>query len=139
MKLIYKLTSGFLLVTILIAVTSYFSIKSSKDALQKSIEENSIIFAQETLDKIDRAIFNRIEGMQAYAHDTVLQALISKSNKEFDAMAYHQAHIDQKEKEWRAARKETITPFMHRLIHEELKEYVFYENKHLYSLSKGQA
>ena len=139
MKLIYKLTSGFLLVTILIAVTSYISIKSSRDALQKSIEENSIIFAQEILDKIDRSIYNRIESMQAYAYDTMLQSLVLKSNKEFDAMDDPQAYIDQKDKEWRAVQKETITPFMNGLISEksfkELKDRgEFYEEKYGYKV-----
>jgi diguanylate cyclase (GGDEF)-like protein len=139
MKIIYKLTLVFLIVTILYGITAYLSIKSSKDALEKSIGDSSVMIAQEIMDKIDRAIFYRIEDMQAYARDIELQELIAKSNKKFDAMDDPQAYIDKKDKEWIATPKDTVSPFMLKLINTdlfiELKEKSeFYEEKYGYKV-----
>ncbi len=135
MKLIYKLTLGFIAVALLTWVTGYLSIQNSKDALVKSIGDSSVIIAQDTMNMIDRNIYSRIENIQVYAKDTVLQKLVAQSNQEFDAIEDPQAYIDQNDKEWRAVQKETITPFMNELIHEQLLEIVnFYNKKYGYKV-----
>ncbi len=139
MKLIHKLFLGYFVIIALTWAVGYLALSHSKNALQKAIGENTVMFAEETLDKIDRTIYNRIEEMQAFAKDTVLQRLILQSNQEVDVIENPQAYIDEKDKEWRAVPKETITPFMHKLIDNELSEELrekieFYEEKYDYRI-----
>jgi len=73
MKIVHKLSLGFLLIILLIWTLGYFGIERSKEALQKSIGEGSAILAVEVLDKIDRNIYSRIEEIQVYSKDLDLQ------------------------------------------------------------------
>ena len=73
MKIRLKLFLGFLSIAFLVMLAGYFSSNTSQKALQRSIEENTLTLAVETLDKIDRNIFNRIEGFQAYSTDLIIQ------------------------------------------------------------------
>tara|TARA_Y100000294_G_scaffold133003_1_gene125554 strand:- start:173 stop:334 length:162 start_codon:yes stop_codon:yes gene_type:complete len=53
MKIGLKLFLGFFSIVLLVVLVGYFSSNTSQKALQKSIEENTLTLAVETLDKID--------------------------------------------------------------------------------------
>ena len=53
MKIGLKLFLGFFSIVLLVVLVGYFSGNTSQKALQKSIEENTLTLAVETLDKID--------------------------------------------------------------------------------------
>lgn len=135
MKLIHKLLFGFLVTMFMTWIVGYFAVTQSKQALQKAIGEASVLLAQESLDMIDRIIYSRIEEIKVYSKDMVLQKYIQQSNKEFDAIDNLQVYIAEKDEEWRAVPKETITPFMNKLIDNELskklkKKVEFYSNEY---------
>ena len=139
MKLVHKLLLGFLGIIVLTWVIGFFSIIYSEKALQEVIGENSVMLVQESIDKIDRAIYSRIEEVSAYSKDTVLQRLILQSNQEFDVIENPQEYITEKDEEWKAAPKETITPFIYKLIDNELsrglrEKIEFYEEKYGYRI-----
>src|SRR3989338_5131822 len=135
MKIIYKLIIGFMAVISLIWAVGYFAINSSQKALQKSIIDNSILLSDEIMDKIDRDIYNRIEIFREYGRDLILQKAVLESNKEFAGLDNIQGFIEEQDREWTSAPKETITPFMHKLINnhlsQELREKMeFYEESY---------
>lgn len=137
MKPIHKLFVVIAVVALGFACVGYFAVYRSREALQKSIGESSVALAQETLDKIDRNIYSRIEEMQAYTRTLALAEQIVSSNEEFEEIENVQDYINQIDKEWTSAAKVTITPFMQELIRNELsaelREKVdFYVQKYNY-------
>ncbi|GEM_PF-1488926 len=141
MKIIHKLILGFLVVASLVGLVGYISIKASQKTLQKTIGEDSTLLAVEMLGHIDRSIYNRIETVQEYCRDLIIQKVVagSNKNKELEKLDDVQAYIDQKDREWTSVPKEEITPFMQELINNELSEKLkeklkFYEEKYGYKV-----
>lgn len=135
MKIATKLTGSFFTIALLVLITGLFSTYRSRTILEKTIGENSIALAGEILDKIDRGVYNKIEEFQVYAKSLLLQEAVRKSNQEFEVLDNLQAYIDEKDKEWVSMPKETITPFMRRLIdsrvsRELIEKLELYEKKY---------
>ena len=134
MKLCHKLISGFFLISLLIPAVGFYTINISRKALQDSIGHDAELLARETMDKIDRSIYRRIEDVQAYAKDLILQQYVQQSNREFRSLSDIQSYIDKKDREWSSLPPEKITPFKHELMSnklaEELRERIeFHEKK----------
>ena len=139
MRIAQKLICGFVSVALLVGVVGYISVNTSQKVLQKTIGENSVMLAQETLDKIDRGIHNRIEEFRSYRKDLTLQEVTIKSNQRFQKLDNIQDYIGEKDREWRAAGKKEVTAFMQELINnrlsEELRDKIeFYEEEHVYKV-----
>ncbi|MCH9023397.1 MAG: hypothetical protein IID32_11645, partial [Planctomycetes bacterium] len=137
MKLVHKISLGFLVIVLLIWFVGYFAVYTGQMALQKSIGESSISLAKEILVGIDRDIHSRIETFQAYSKNMLLQNTVSASNQKFEAMDNVQAYIDTKDQEWTSAPKTEITPFMAESIKNKLSEELrgelkFFEDKYGY-------
>lgn len=137
MRIGQKLTFGFVGVALLVAAVGYLSVNASQKALQQTIGENSVTLAVETLDKIDRNIYSKIEEFRSYSNDLVLQGVVTKSNQEFEKLDDIQNYINEKDKEWTSAPQKTITPFIRELINNklsrELREKIeFYEREYGY-------
>ena len=136
MKIIYKLIIGFMAVVLLIWAVGYFAVNSSQKALQKSIIDNSLLLSNKVMDEIDSDIYKRIEIFREYERDLILQKAVLESNKEFAGLDNIQAFIDWQEREWTSVPKETITPFMHKLINNQLSQELR-EKKEFYEQSYG--
>ena len=135
MKIMHKLILGFLTFTLIAGAAGYFSINLSEGALIESIGKEHVFLAERTLYEINKEIYNRIEEIQVYSADLILQEAIMKSNQEFDALDDIQRYINKKDDEWTSVPKETVTSFMQNLIEnklaEELREKIeFYEKKY---------
>jgi len=116
MKIRQKLLLGAAGFALLIGIVGYISVRKSQESLEKSIGNGSTILAQETLDKIDRGIYSRIEEMLLLSQDRKIQNAITQSNREFEQMSDLQAYINEKDEEWVSVSKETETPFMRKLF-----------------------
>ncbi len=140
MKITQRLVLGFLTVSLLIGFVGYVSINASQKVLQKSIGENSVMLARETLDKIDRDIYHRIERWRLYCLTSPrIKEIISLSNREFERFDNIQAYIDKREREWVSAQAQKITPFMESLINNELSQELreridFYRSQYGYNV-----
>ncbi len=139
MKIIQKFYLIFSLIFLLILSGGYLSIKTSERILEKSIEEHSLLFASEVHEKIDRNIQRRIEIFQEYSHDLILREGIIQSNKEFEKLENIREYIDEKDREWTFAAKETITPFMRTMMNNRLagelsEKYTYYNKKYAYPI-----
>jgi two-component system sensor kinase FixL len=139
MKIRQKLILGFVGISSLVSVAGIMCVNTSQRALQKSIGESSVALAVETIDKIDRHIYNTIVEFQAYCSDLVLQETVAQSNREFEKLENLQEYINEKNTEWISARTGTTTPLMQELLNnrlsKELREKVkFHEEKHGYKV-----
>jgi len=140
MKIGQKLIFGFVSIALLVGVVGYISIDASRKALQKTIGENSAILAGETLDAIDRIIYRRAERWQSYAASNPgFKQAIAESNRRLENSGDIQAYINEKDRAWRAAGKQQITPFMQQLINNKLSEALrirtnFYKEKYDYDV-----
>jgi len=120
MKIKQKLITGFFIVALLVGIVGYVSIIQSQRALKEAIGKSSMMLAQETIDRIDRDLFYRIEEFRVYSRDLIFSEALIKSNEEFGGLSDVREYIDKKEREWRASGKQEITPFMEGLINNEL-------------------
>lgn len=132
-----KLIAGFLIISLLSGAVGYISVTIIQEELQKNIGENSVLLTQQLLDKIDKAIYSKIEEFQAYSNELILQDALIESNQEFGNLSDVQDYINETDLNWTSVSKETITPFMQGLINnrlsEEMKEKIeFYEEKYGY-------
>ena len=139
MKIGHKLILGFLIVAMLVGVVGYIAVNTSQMSLKKNIGELSAALAVETIDKIDRHIYSRIEEFQAYSKDLTLQRVVLDSNTEFRELDNIQVYITEKDKEWISVPKDTITPFMQTFLDNELSRELkekarFYEVKYGYKV-----
>ena len=135
MKLNYILTSAFLLITLLVALTSSISVMFTEDAFTESIAESYSYLTQNIMHEIDKEIYNKIEYFTLYSKKAIVQETIIQSNKEFDELEDQQKYINQKDSEWISVPKKEITPFMSGLISNELSDDLrkilnFYNDKY---------
>ena len=140
MKIRTRLILGFLTVSLLVGLVGLSSVYISQQYLEKTIGENSILLAEETLNKIDRSIYARIEQLQLCNYnDQQLHDALIKSNKEFEELIDIQSYIDEKDKEWINTPEKEITPFMQNIINNELSKKLrekieFYEKDRGYKV-----
>jgi len=105
---------------VLVGAVGYIAVDTAQRSLKKNIGESSVGLAIETIDKIDRHIYNRIEEFQVYSKDLILQNIVVESNNLFEELDDIQAYITEKNKEWISVDKNIVTPFMQGLMDNEL-------------------
>jgi len=137
MRIIYKLTLGFVAVALLIALVGYFAGRAGQGALKQSIGGVSRRLARQLITDVDRHMYERIEQFQAYAKIRMLQETVARSNWKFEQLDSARRYIDEKDVEWTGTPKETTTPFMRELMENNLsKEFrgvvEFYREKYGY-------
>ncbi len=135
MKIRQKLILGFVGIASLVGVVGIMCVNTSQRALQKSIGENSVTLAVETMDKIDRHIYHTIEDFQAYCTSLLLQQTVAQSNRVFEKLQDLQEYIDERNNEWISVQKTATTPLIKELFNnklsEELRERIaFHEEKY---------
>jgi signal transduction histidine kinase len=80
MKLLYKLSLITLLIAIpTIAVISFFSFTSTRNALESSISDQQFELAQQTMDKIDRLLYERVNNILTIAQDNQVETFLSEN------------------------------------------------------------
>ncbi|UCD15785.1 MAG: HAMP domain-containing protein [Candidatus Omnitrophota bacterium] len=137
MKISQKLILVFIGIVLAFVIAAQISINISRQALEETIGENSAMLTREIMDKIDRNIYHKIELMQIYTKDLILQDALIKSNEEFGQIENIEEYINQKDEEWVATPAGKLNPFIRGLIDnrasEELIEKInFLEEKYDY-------
>jgi len=122
MKIVAKLTIAFLCVALIVLFVGYFSAGRSQDILQKNIENNSAVIAQNILNKIDRRIFTLINMLQDYTYDSAMQNAVTQSNQEFSSLENIDEYIHQNDTEWVFSSPESLTTFMQQLLDNDLSK-----------------
>ncbi|MFH1768109.1 MAG: PAS domain S-box protein [Candidatus Omnitrophota bacterium] len=116
MKIGYKLTAGFLVVLTFVLVSGCFAVLTGRKILQDTIGKDSMIMAENIIDKIDRDINDRIREYQIYSADLVLRQAILESNEEFNKLESISDYINEKEREWALSARDELTPFITKIL-----------------------
>ena len=120
MKLSHKLVLGSLALSSLIWLVGFYAVSVSRRSLEQSIERRCQILACEILDEVDAAIHNEIDAWRTQAASPVVQRTVRASNEEFEKIPDVRACIDARDRQWVAAPKGTLSPFMVALEANEL-------------------
>ncbi len=116
MKISHKLTLVFLVTALLITAAGFLFVKKSEGIMSKAIQKNMQILTAETLNKIDRGIYMKIEAMQSFSEDMNFQNFLKKSNEEFEKIPDREKIIDEYDAEWRALPKEKTDSFIESIL-----------------------
>lgn len=140
MKIKTKIISSFILISLIIAVAAYSSVIISKRAFEKEIGSSSAILVGETIHRIDRVIYKRMEEWQIRKNTAIFQEQIKKSNEEFDNLDNVQEYINEQDEKWiNAKEEEETTPFMQELLNNNLSRSMInilsgYQEKYGYAV-----
>ncbi|MGA1870732.1 MAG: ATP-binding protein [bacterium] len=127
MKIVHKLFLAFFIIIVLFFCSGYLFLHIGEQALRNSIQESSLVLANELSMAIDRGIYQRIQEMQSFSWDVFVQKAIKESNQRCE----ESGNIKEYSKK--------ITPFMQEMIDNELghelrKKIEFYPEKEGYSV-----
>ena len=135
-----KLVISFGIIAVLLAVLALYSAIVSQNTLEESVGRNSLILAKEMLTRIDQSIYYRIEELQKGSKKERIKNSLLESNADFEKLDSIEEYIKQKDQEWIAVPHDEITPFMQKLINEDISQMFtrefteFYEKKYGYKL-----
>jgi signal transduction histidine kinase len=115
-----KLTASFFAIFLLTAVFGIYSLVTTQRALQEAVGQASIFLARDQIERIDKDIFLKIEHIQLYSRDALLQKTLLESNQAFEELGSE--YISQKDSDWVSAPEDVITPFMQELIENEVSD-----------------
>ncbi|MEE8553677.1 MAG: HAMP domain-containing protein, partial [Desulfobacterales bacterium] len=114
-----------LIFTIILAVTivlSLYSITVSRDSLADSVGISSIILAENTIKRMDNAIYQNIHDLQLYSREELIQKTVFNSNTAFQQMDDIQSYVKQRDREWISTPQDKETGFMRNLAASQLSE-----------------
>ena len=120
MRLVHRLTAGYLAVVVLIAGLGYFAVTTIKTSLRQSIGQSCIALGVQALEQIDRQFHSRIEGIQVYARSSLLQARVADSNRRFEALPDASAYILDAERQWTEPGEEAGSALMASIMANDL-------------------
>jgi len=121
-KLAHKLIVGVLLLMSLIWGVGLYAVAASRRALEDSIEQSSAVLAAAVMNEVDRAVHTAIDDWLIYSAGPLVRGTVKASNEEFEKLPDVRAYIDRHDADWRSAPSKTVTPFMGRLLKNELSE-----------------
>ncbi|MBI1888867.1 MAG: sensor histidine kinase [Candidatus Spechtbacteria bacterium] len=133
-KLIATLLFMFLLFAVAAVYLAFFT-----DRLLKQVAAKVFLgMAGDVIEKMDKDIFLKVEQVQLFSQNTLLQDEIKKSNFIFDELPARDEYIRTADSQWSSSSKETVTPFMRELIASPLSQILrnefieFWEKKYGY-------
>ncbi len=132
-----KLVAVFLVVVSLMAVLTLYLVSVSQKFLEESVGYSSILLAEQMLKCIDHDIHHRLEEVQTYSNQLLLQKALSKSNREFKRLDSIEEYVNRRDREWVFLPKDEISPLIQELISNELATILRKEFIELYKIKDG--
>lgn len=138
-----KLIIGFFAVFLMGIAFGLYSLVETQASLRSLLGGSSTFLAKERIRQVDKDIFLKIEYIQLYSKDTLLQKILADSNQNFDTFDSSEGldiydFMQQRDLEWTLEEKDMITPFMENLIYNEAADALraefieFWEKKYGY-------
>lgn len=137
MRIRHKLTIGYAIAALLIALVGYLTALVGQSTLTNHIAQLSEDIADHLATEVDLRIRSRMEEFQAYSRTTLLRRELADSNDKYATMSDREAHIQEQNDEWTSVPREKVTPFMQDHIQNDLSDEFrdilnFYSEKHGY-------
>ena len=123
MRIGSKLTLGFFIISLLIAVVGASSVYFSRQALKHNIGNNALLSVQDILEEIDMDISHRVDQVRAYAYDLSDDELLISSNEKFEKMGNRTEYIDKMNRKW-SSEGDPINPFVEEIINNPLSKKI---------------
>ncbi len=111
MKIAVKITFAFLIVALLVLFVGYFSARKAQQIVQKSLEQNVLLLAQETMLEMDRDVYSRIETLRICVALLDAEDFLRQSNNFFMNLENRDEFIQEKDKAWRVRDSMAKDPF----------------------------
>ena len=89
-----NLIISFLLFVVLLGALAYYSVFVSKTFLEQSVGKSSVFLAEEMLRIVDKSTYSKIEELQRYSQNALLQNTVVQSNKEFEKREDREEYIN---------------------------------------------
>ncbi|MBI5039415.1 MAG: hypothetical protein HZC13_06640 [Nitrospirae bacterium] len=139
MRILYKLLLSFFAIVLIIGITSFIAVRASHRAIREEIGETVVSMTVQLVREIDKRIFGRIEQFQEFIVSKYLRDMVARSNMDFEKMDNVQGFIDEKDHEWTSVPRGAITPFMQKLLENDLsdmlrKKIEFYNDEYNYKV-----
>jgi PAS domain S-box-containing protein len=99
-KIFYKLMLGFLAVIFFVYLVAFHALTTGQEKLRERIGKSSSLIALQTLQEIDRNIYNRIEYMQTLCHSIEMSDAMTHSNNSFKQLEDIEFYIDRQDQQW---------------------------------------
>ncbi len=111
-----KLVLTFFLVLFVTVAFELYLLFVTQSAFRQSVGQDSVFLARDTMGRIDKDIYIKIEEIQLYSQDVSLESALKESNRAFDELENAETYIRARDAEWTSAPKDAVTPFMKELI-----------------------
>lgn len=119
-----KLLTSFSAILILVVVIGLYILSNNQKALEQAVGQGSVFLVEDIIQRIDKGIFLKLEEMERFSSDPLLQKELKLSNEAFKALPDVDAYIEEQDAEWVATPQDELTPFMESLITNPLAERV---------------
>jgi len=117
-----KILGSFLAILLLVVILGFYTLSTNQKALGEAVGQGSVFLVEDTIQRIDRSIFLKLEELEKFKSDLLLQSTLKESNEEFEKLEDADAYILGKDSDWINAPENEITPFMESLISNPLSE-----------------
>ena len=111
-----KLTVGFIAISALMIILTFFLVNISQGFLRNSVGRSSVFLAQEIEGKINYNILHNIDHLEQISRGPLVQSILLESNREVESLDNMQEYIKEKDREWVSAPESQMTPFMQEII-----------------------
>ncbi len=124
MKIIYKIIISFYVIVLIIGLAGYFAVRESHEMIKNETGKMVESMTDITVRDMDTRISERINHFNEYITDSYLRESLAQSNAAYEQMGNALSYIRKMDKEWTSVPKGVITPFMKRLIDNDLSDLI---------------
>ena len=107
-----KLFTGFLVILVPVVIVSFYTLSINQKALEETVGQASVFLVEDTIQRIDKSLFLKIEELEKFSSDPLLQSTLAESNEEFKELENIDAYIAEQDGAWTSTSEDEITPFI---------------------------
>ena len=95
-----KLLASFSIILILVVIVGFYTLSVNQKALEEAVGQGSVFLVEDTIQNIDESIFLKVEEIERFTNDFLLQEELKKSNEEFEALDDINSYLQEKDEEY---------------------------------------
>jgi len=122
MKILHKIIAGFAVVLALVFGIGAVAMVGIHRSLASFVGKNSAALAAQTMEMIDRNIYEQHMKCRQIAYSIRVRAAAMQSNREFEELRDPEEYVRKVDSAWIAAPRDAVTPLMKGLIENDLAE-----------------